>query len=87
MGSRSEFWSSMKVQAGLKAKVPQAYRWVALKETRTRMKLKHCVSLLFLLKAQSLFFLSLAGQDIVFFSLGTPGSWISKARMASRAPT
>lgn len=34
---------TMKVQAGLKAKVPQPYRWVALKETRTRIKLKHCV--------------------------------------------
>lgn len=33
----------MKVQAGLKAKVPQVYRWVALKETKTRIKLKHCV--------------------------------------------
>lgn len=33
----------MKVQAGLKAKVPHVYRWVALRETRTRIKLKHCV--------------------------------------------
>lgn len=34
---------TMKAQAGLKAKVPQEYRWVALTETSTRMKLKHCV--------------------------------------------
>lgn len=37
--SRLTMW----VQAGLKALVPHAYRWVRFRATRTRMKLKHSV--------------------------------------------